>query len=164
VQIIEEDQHKAAFVTNQGLFEPTVMFFGLTNSPAMFQTMMDTLFQEQIARGTLTVYMDNIAVHTRREDSETEDQHLERHQRLVREMLAILQKNDLYLNVDKCQFKKQEVDYLGVRVGGKKIKMEEAKVEQVKAWRPPRNVTEVRCFLGFTEYYRYFIKGYSQLA
>jgi len=49
VQIIEEDQHKAAFVTNQGLFEPTVMFFGLTNSPATFQTMMDTVFQEQIA-------------------------------------------------------------------------------------------------------------------
>jgi len=48
VQIVEEDRHKAAFVTNQGLFEPTVMFFGLTNSPAMFQTMMDTLFQEQI--------------------------------------------------------------------------------------------------------------------
>ncbi len=49
VQIVEEDQHKAAFITNQGLFEPTVMFFGLTNSPAMFQTMMDTIFQEQIA-------------------------------------------------------------------------------------------------------------------
>jgi len=49
VQIVEEDQHKAAFVTNQGLFEPTVMFFGLTNSPVTFQTMMDMLFREQIA-------------------------------------------------------------------------------------------------------------------
>ncbi len=79
-------------------------------------------------------------------------------------MLTILQKNNLYLNVDKCQFKKREVDYLGVRVGGKRIKMEEAKIERVKTWRPPRNVTEVQCFLGFTGYYRYFIKGYSQLA
>jgi hypothetical protein len=49
IQIIEEDQHKAAFVTNQGLFEPTVMFFGLTNLPETFQTMMDTIFHEQIA-------------------------------------------------------------------------------------------------------------------
>jgi len=133
VQIIEEDRHKAAFVTNQGLFKPTVMFFGLTNSLATFQTMMDTLFQEQIAWGTLMVYMDDIAIHTKREDGETEAQHLERHWRLVREMLAILQKNDLYLNIDKCQFEKQEVNYLGVHVGGKKIKMEEAKVEWVKS-------------------------------
>ncbi len=129
VQIVEEDRHKAAFVTNQGLFEPTVMFFGLTNSPATFQTMMDTLFKEQIAQETLTVYMDNIAVHTKREDGEMEEQHLQRHQQLVREMLAILWKNNLYLNIDKCQFEKQEVDYLGVRIGGKNIKMEEAKVE-----------------------------------
>jgi hypothetical protein len=60
VQIVEEDQHKAAFVTNRGLFQPKVMFFGLTNSPATFQTMMDTIFCKQIARGTLTVYMDDI--------------------------------------------------------------------------------------------------------
>src|SRR5216683_5445356 len=164
VQIIEEDRHKAAFVTNRGLFEPTVMFFGLTNSPATFQTMMDTIFHEQIARGTLTVYMDDIAIHTKQENGETEDQHLQRHRQLVREMLTILRKHSLYLNIDKCQFERQEVDYLGVHIGGKSVKMEEAKVEQVKTWRPPRNVTEVRRFLGFMGYYRYFIKGYSQLA
>ena len=79
MQIIEEDQHKVAFTTNMGLFEPMVMFFGLTNSLAMFQTMMDMIFQEQIARGTLTVYMDNIAIHTKREDDKMEAQHLERH-------------------------------------------------------------------------------------
>jgi hypothetical protein len=76
VRIVPEDQHKAAFVTNQGLFEPTVMFFGLTNSPATFQTMMDTIFHEQIMRGTLTVYMDDIAVHTKRKSDESEEQHL----------------------------------------------------------------------------------------
>jgi len=114
-----------------------MMFFGLTNSPATFQTMMDTLFQEQIACGTLTVYMDNIAMHTKREGNETEAQHLERHRQLVREMLGILQKNDLYLNIEKCQFEKKEVNYLRDRVGGKKIEMEEVKVEQVKNWKPP---------------------------
>jgi len=73
--------------------------------------------------------MDDIAIHTKRKDGETEDQHLERHRQLVREMLAILQRNNPYLNVDKCQFEKKEVDYLGVHIGGKKIKMEEAKIE-----------------------------------
>jgi len=105
------------------------MFFGLTNSPATFQTMMDTLFQEQIARGTLTVYMDDIVIHTKRENGETEDQHLQRHRQLVKEMLTILWKNSLYLNIEKCQFERREVDYLGVHIGGKSIKMEEAKVE-----------------------------------
>jgi hypothetical protein len=140
------------------------MFFGLTNSPATFQTMMDTIFREQITRGTLTVYMDNIAVHTKRESGETEERHLARHRELVKEMLTILQNNDLYLNIDKCQFEKTEVDYLGVRVGGKEIRMEEAKVKKVRGWKLPRNATEVRRFLGFTGYYCYFIKGYSQIA
>jgi hypothetical protein len=164
VRIVPEDQHKAAFITNQGLFEPTVMFFGLTNSPATFQTMMDTIFCEQIMHGTLMVYMDDIAVHTKRRPDESEEQHLARHRELVREMLTILRKHDLYLNIEKCQFKQTEVDYLGVCVGGKCISMEEAKVEKVKDWKPPRNATEVRRFLGFTGYYRYFIKGYSQIA
>jgi hypothetical protein len=77
-------------VTNRGLFQPKVMFFGLTNSPATFQTMMDTIFHEQIAHRMLTVYMDDIVVHTKQEPNETEEQHLERHRRLVREMLTIL--------------------------------------------------------------------------
>jgi hypothetical protein len=164
VQIAPEDQHKAAFITNQGLFEPMVMFFGLTNSPATFQTMMDTIFREQIMRGTLTVYMDNKAVHTKRKPDESEERHLAHHRELVREMLTILCKHNLYLNIKKCQFEQTEVNYLGVRIGGKRISMEEAKVEKVKGWKPPRNATEVRRFLGFTEYYRYFIKGYSQIA
>ncbi len=141
-----------------------MMFFGLTNSPATFQTMMDTIFWEQIARGTLTVYMDDIAIHTRREGDKTETQHLTRHRQLVREMLTILWRNNLYLNINKCQFERQEVDYLGVCIGEKQIKMEEAKVEQVKEWKPSQNVTKVRRFLGFTGYYHYFIKGYSQIA
>jgi len=99
---------------NQELYEPTVIFFRLTNSLATFQTMMDIISQKQITQGTLIVYMDNIAIHTRREWGEIAAQHLEWHWWLIKEMLAILQKNDLYLNIEKCQFEKQEVNYLGV--------------------------------------------------
>jgi hypothetical protein len=115
-------------------------------------------------RGTLTVYMDNIVVHTKQKTDELEEQHLERHRELVREMLTILCKHNLYLNIEKCQFEQTKVDYLGVHIGGKHISMEEAKVEKVKDWKPPRNAMEVRHFLGFTGYYHYFIKGYSQIA
>ena len=63
--IKEGDEYKAAFITNQGLFEPTVMFFGLTNSPATFQTMMNAIFTKEIAEGWLIVYMDDILVATK---------------------------------------------------------------------------------------------------
>jgi hypothetical protein len=79
VKIKKGHEWKAAFTTNEGLFEPTVMFFSLTNSPATFQTMMNTLFQMQIASGNLTVYMDDMAVHTKREEGETEADHIKRH-------------------------------------------------------------------------------------
>jgi hypothetical protein len=79
-------------------------------------------------------------------------------------MLTVLRKNDLYLNIERCQFEQTEVDYLGVRVGKGLVKMEEAKVDKVKSWKPPHDVTQVRHFLGFTGYYRYFIKAYSQIA
>ena len=114
VQIVEEDRHKAAFTTEMGLFEPTVMFFGLTNSPATFQTMMNTLFREEIAKGTLTVYMDDMAIHTKQENDEMEEQHQERHRQIVWRVLQILQDNDLYLNIEKCQFKQKHIDFLGV--------------------------------------------------
>ena len=78
-------------------------------------------------------------------------------------MLTILRKHDLYLNIEMCQFEQREVDYLGVCIRGKRIKMEEGKVEKVKDWKPLRNAIEVRCFLGFTGYYHYFIKEYSQI-
>jgi len=109
----------------------------------------------------LTVYIDDIVVHTKWKPEESEEQHLEQHRELIREMLTILCKHDLYLNIEKCQFEQTEVNYLEVYVGGKCISMEEAKVEKVKDWKPPWNAMEVWHFLGFTGYYRYFIKGYS---
>jgi len=64
IRIKDGDQWKAAFTTNKGLFELTVMFFGLTNSPTTFQTMMNTIFRDLIADGSMTVYMDDMAIHT----------------------------------------------------------------------------------------------------
>ncbi len=83
VLIKEEDQWKVAFITNKGLYEPTVMFFGLTNSPAMFQTIMNTIFQDLINKGNVTIYMDNIAIHMGPKPGESEEDHLKQHRKLV---------------------------------------------------------------------------------
>jgi hypothetical protein len=104
VLIKEEDRWKAAFITNEGLFEPTVMFFGLTNSPATFQTMINTIFRDLIDRGNVTIYMDDIAIHTRHKEGEMEEEHVTRHRILVRQVLDRLRKNDLHLNPKKCTF------------------------------------------------------------
>ena len=96
VHIKKGDKWKAAFITNHGLFEPTVMFFGLTNSPATFQTMMNMIFTEEIMEGWLVVYMDNILIATKDD--------LKFHEKCIHRMLKKLKKHDLYLKPKKCAF------------------------------------------------------------
>ena len=154
--IKEGDEHKATFITNQGLFEPMVMFFGLTNSPATFQTMMNAIFAEEIAEGWLIIYMDDILVATK-DDSEF-------HEKCVHWMLEKLKKHDLYLKPEKCIFDQKRIKFLGVILEGRTVQMDPAKVKGVADWPPPRNVTDIRSFLGFTGFYRYFIPNYSLIA
>jgi len=98
----EGDEWKAAFRTNRGLFEPLVMFFGLCNSPATFQTMMDDIFDGLITEGVVVVYLDDILIFT-----ET----LKEHRRVTRRVMELLQKNNLFLKSEKCEFEKTEVEY-----------------------------------------------------
>jgi Reverse transcriptase (RNA-dependent DNA polymerase) len=164
VRIKQGDEWKAAFITNKGLFEPTVMFFGLTNSPATFQTMMNSIFSEEIAEQWLTVYMDDMAIHTKWNPEETELQHILHHRSYVSRILAKLLKHNLFLKPEKCSFKQASIEFLGVRVTQGSVRMDDVKVEKVRKWLPPTNITEVCKFLGFTGYYRYFIKDYSKIA
>jgi RNase H-like domain found in reverse transcriptase/Reverse transcriptase (RNA-dependent DNA polymerase)/Chromo (CHRromatin Organisation MOdifier) domain len=164
VRIKEGDEWKAAFITNEGLFEPTVMFFGLTNSPATFQTMMNSIFSEEVAERWMTIYMDDMAIHTKKREGETEQQHILRHRSYVCRVLAKLLKHNLFLKPEKCTFEQPSIEFLGVRVSEGTVHMDDVKVEKVRKWLPPSNVTEVQKFLGFTGYYRYFIKDYSKIA
>jgi hypothetical protein len=164
VWIREGDEWKAAFITNEGLFEPTVMFFRLTNSPATFQTMMNTIFADDIAEKWLTVYMDDMAIHTAQRSEETEEQHVQQHGTYVKWILAKLLEHNLFLKLEKCSFEQSSIEFLGVRITQGEVQMDDTKVEKVRNWRPPTNVTEVRKFLGFTGYYQYFIKDYLKIA
>jgi hypothetical protein len=99
VRIKDGDQWKAAFITNQGLFEPNVMFFGLTNSPATFQAMMNTIFIDEVREGWLTVYMDDMLIHT--------DSNPTTHRVKVHRILDKLHAHDLFLKPEKCLFEQQ---------------------------------------------------------
>ena len=112
------------------------MFFGLTNSLATFQTMMNTIFRDLIADGSMTVYMDNMAIHTTRRLEETEDKHITRHRTIVNQVLQKLDDHNLYLNPNKCDFELPHIDFLGVRVVNRMVQMEQGKVDKVREWKP----------------------------
>ena len=95
VWIKSGDEWKAAFCTNYGLFEPLVMFFGMTNSPVTFQTMMNDIFQDLIAKGIVVVYLDNILIFAWT---------VEQHVKAIWKVLEILAKHKLCLCPEKCEF------------------------------------------------------------
>jgi hypothetical protein len=150
VRIKEGDEWKAAFRTNRGLYEPLVMFFGLTNSPATFQTMMNDILRDLINEGKVIVYLDDILIFT-------ED--FEEHRRLVCRVLQVLQDNRLYLKPEKCDFEKTEIEYLGFIISHNSMKMDPVKIKGVMEWPEPSTVKQVQAFLGFTNFYRRFIQG-----
>ena len=108
--------------------------------------------------------MDDRVVHTRQLPFETEAKHLARHRRLVHEVFDILEANNLYLKPEKCLFEQNEINFLGVIIGQGTVRMDPAKIKAVQNWPTPKTVTDVRSFLGFTGYYRYFIQNYLAIV
>jgi len=155
VQIKEEDEWKAAFTIPKESFEPTVMFFGLTNSPATFQTMMNELLRDLINMGKVAAFIDNVIVGT-----ETEEGHDE----IVVEIIKRLEENNLYMKLEKYKWKVREVGFLGVVIGLEGIKMEKEKMKGVLDWLTPRYVKDVQKFLGLANYYRQFIESFVSIA
>jgi transposase InsO family protein len=155
VRIREGDEWKAAFRTNRGLFEPLVMYFGLTNSPATFQTMMNEIFHDLVLRGVVCVYLDDILIFTKT---------MEEHRRITRLVLERLREHKLYLRHDKCEFEREEIEYLGVIISHNRVAMDPVKVAGVTEWPTPKSKKELQSFLGFANFYRRFIAGFSHHA
>ncbi|ESK82601.1 reverse transcriptase-rnase h-integrase [Moniliophthora roreri MCA 2997] len=155
IRIKDGDQWKAAFKTNRGLFEPTVMFFGLMNSPATFQAFMDDVLQDFMAKGWCLVYMDDILIY-----SEMMEQHWDR----TVQLLQRLKEQDLYLKPHKCKFNVQEIDFLGLIIRPGQISMDLTKLAGISEWPTPKTMTGVRSFTGFTNFYQKFIGNYSAIA
>ncbi|KAH9752508.1 Endonuclease [Citrus sinensis] len=154
VRIAKGDEPKTACTTRDGSFEFLVMPFGLTNAPATFCTLMNKVLQPFLDR-FVVVYLDDIVVYNTT---------LEDHAQHLRQVLQVLRDNELFLKLEKCSFAQQEVEFLGHKIAGGKIMMENVKVKAILDWEPPSKVPELRSFLGLVNYYRRFIKGYSAKA
>ncbi|KAL7870652.1 hypothetical protein SRHO_G00081490 [Serrasalmus rhombeus] len=154
VPVAEPDKPKTAFCTPFGLFEWNRMAFGLCNAPSTFQRLMQRMFGDQQYQSWL-LYLDDIIVF-----SSSVSQHLQR----LEVVLGRLQKEGLKAKLGKCVFFQQEVGYLGHVISSRGVSTDPAKVEVVAQWQRPRNVSELRSFLGFASYYRRFVEGFAQLA
>ena len=131
------------------------MFFGMCNSPATFQAMMDNIFSDMIDECIVIIYMDDIFIFAPDELTLMEN---------TKRVLARLRDNDLFLKPTKCEFNKTKIEYLGLVIEEGKISMDSGKLKGIQDWPTPTTVKQTRGFLGFGNFYRWFIKGFSKLA
>jgi hypothetical protein len=150
----EDEEWKTAFRTRYGHFEYTVMPFGLTNAPVTFQHFINDRVRDYLDM-FCTAYLDDILIY-----SDT----FEEHQVHVEKVLEALQRNRVLLKPEKCEFHTQSTTYLGIIIEPNGIKMDPRKVQTVKNCTVPKIVKDVQAFLGFANFYRRFISGFSELA
>jgi hypothetical protein len=120
------------------------MYFGLTNSPAIFQTMMNEIFQDLITKGVVSVYLDDILIFTNS---------FEEHHWITHLVLDRMREHKLYLQPEKCEFQKTRIKYLSVIISHNKVEMDPVKIAGVADWPMPSNKKEVQSFVGFVNFY-----------
>ena len=150
----KEDIPKTAFRTRYGHYEFEVMPFGLTNAPAVFMDQMNRTFHE-LLDVCVVVFIDDILVY-----SKSKAEH-EKHLRLV---LDIFRKQKWFAKLSKCDFWLKEVTFLGHVISKEGVMVDPVKVRAIVEWESPKNVSEVRSFLGLAGYYRRFVKDFSKIA
>jgi hypothetical protein len=154
LKIRESDILKITFRTRYGLYEYTVMSFGLTNAPTYFMYLMNKVFMEYLDR-FVVVFIDDILVF-----SKTMEEH-EEHLRLV---LEKFRSNQLFAKFSKCEFWLTEIAFLGYVISARGVSVDPGKVKDVLNWMPPATISEIRSLLGLAGYYRRFIKDFSKIA
>ena len=154
ILISEEDRPKTAFRTPFEHFQFKVLIEGLTNAPATFQTVMNSIFAPYLKK-FVVVYLDDILIFSRSE---------EEHKAHVRLVLDVLRREQFYVTKAKSRFAQTEIQYLGHIVNAQGIRPDPKKVSAVQSWLVPNNVHDVRSFLGLCNYFRKFIDHYSSIA
>ncbi|KAK3556304.1 hypothetical protein QTP70_007132 [Hemibagrus guttatus] len=138
----------------RGHYEYCVMPFGLTNAPAVFQALINEVFWDLLGKGAIA-YIDNILVYSTS---------MEEHVRQVREVLTRLQRHHLYVKLEKCEFHRSTVTFLGYVISHQGVEMDVVTVRAVTEWPAPTTVRELQHFLGFAKFYRRFNRNYSAVA
>ena len=154
IRIAAGEEWKTAFRTRFGHYEYMVMPFGLTNAPATCQALINNVIRAHLDR-TAIAYLDDILIYSENEKD---------HERHVKEVLECLRAAGLLLKPEKCEFHKDRVTFLGCVVTTNGIEMDPDKIESIREWPRPTNVKELQALLGFLNYNRQFIPGYSQKA
>jgi RNase H-like domain found in reverse transcriptase/Reverse transcriptase (RNA-dependent DNA polymerase)/Integrase zinc binding domain/Chromo (CHRromatin Organisation MOdifier) domain/Integrase core domain len=154
LRIAQGDEWKTAFRTRYGLYQYNVMPFGLCNAPSSFQAMINEVLHDLLDQGVIA-YIDDILIY-----SENMRQHVD----LVQQVLQRLRDAGLHASIDKSFFHLKEVEYLGYQISEHGISMSKGKVNAVQEWPVPRNVKDVQAFLGFANFYRRFIEGFSRVC
>jgi hypothetical protein len=153
LRMAEGEEWKTAFRTRYGLYEYTVMPFGLCNAPGTFQYYVNDVFRDYLD-DFMSAYLDDLLIYSK---------DLKEHKKHVRQVLQRLEENQLYLKGSKCQFHQTEISFLGYIISEAGISMDSAKVEAVTSWPIPASVLDVQIFLGLANFYRRFIKNFSKI-
>jgi len=131
------------------------MYFGFSNAPATFQSIMNDILGDLIHIRLVMVYLGDILIF---------GICLKEHRRLVKEVLKRLQFNDLYTKAEKCFFEQSSIKYLGVIILENKVQIDEEKLSEVLEWPVPTKVKQVQAFLGFANFYRRFIENFAKMS
>ena len=155
MRIKERDEWKRVFIIYVESFEPMVMFFRMTNLLAIFQAIMNQILRDIINKGKVVAFVDDMSVGTEIKEEYNE---------IVEEVLKRLKEKDLYIKPEKYIWKVRKIRFLEVVIEPNKIEMEKKKVNRVLSWLEPKNVKDIRKFLGLANYYKRFIKDFAQIA
>jgi hypothetical protein len=154
IKIRPEDVPKTAFSTRYGLYEYLVLSFELTNAPAHFMYLMNSVFMPELDK-FVVVFIDDILIFSKSE---------EEHAQHLWVILQWLRDHQLYAKFSKCAFWLKEVPFLGHIISAEGIAVDPSKVQEVLDWKSPRSVTQIRSFLGLAGYYRRIIPNFSKIA
>jgi len=154
IRIREGDEWKTTFSKKLGTYEYLVMPFGLCNTPAAFQRWINEVLMEHIDMCCI-VYLDDVLIYSNT---------LQQHRKDVSNILEVIRKSGMKVKPSKCEFHQNKTEYLGFIIGQERVKTDPVKTQAIWDWTTPKKIKEIQCLLGFSNFYRRFIEGFSRTA